>query len=169
MTTSEEIVTVHDLILDGEGETHHSRKRGSSRALDQARPGGRRAARDQYLGCNATDSPSCNHGGGIYNEGTLNFVDGGFLDNSADGSGGVFYNAGTLTLSNSGMSGNHANSGIGVSNSGTASLANVTVLGDGTTRGSGIANGDDATLVVADSVVTHCVGGGITNGGMMPR
>lgn len=167
VTTSEEIVTVHDLILDGEGELTIDGN-GDHRVLSIRRAQAVVELRGISIsGGNATESPPWNDGGGIYNEGTLTFVDGGFLDNSADGSGGAIHNAGTLTLSNSGMSGNHANSGIGVSNSGTASLANVTVLGDGTTRGSGIANGDDATLVVADSVVTHCVGGGITNGGMM--
>ena len=168
VTTTKELVTVHDLVLDGEGELTIDGN-GDHRVLSI-----RRAEAVVELhgiavsGGNATDSPPWNDGGGIYNQGTLTFIDGDFLDNSADGSGGAIHNAGTLTLSNSNMAGNRANGGIGISNTGAADLTNVTVLGDGTTRGSGVSNGDSMRRwSLTDSVVTHCVGGGITNGGML--
>jgi len=124
------------------------------------------------------------HGGGIFNEGSLTVTNCTFSGNSSTaGNGGAIYSSGSLTVSNSTFSSNHvADYGGGGAifiYSGTASVSNSTfyanaALGDGAGgggNGGGIFNGGTLSLVnvtiSANSVAGTGNGGGIFNNGTL--
>jgi hypothetical protein len=64
--------------------------------------------------CEVTENSAANHGGGIYNGGTMALINTNVTDNTAISAGGGIYNYATLTLKeNSGVTGNHAQFGPG--------------------------------------------------------
>ena len=117
-----------------------------------------------------------NHGGGIYNAGTLNLSNCTFSGNSVfsgnsftNGGGGIV-NTGTLNISNSTFSGNSANYGGSIDNAGTLNIRNSTFSGNSATvyGGGSIYNG--GTLNLSNSTFSGnsaSYGGGIENGGTL--
>jgi uncharacterized repeat protein (TIGR01451 family)/CSLREA domain-containing protein len=113
------------------------------------------------------------HGGGIYNAGTLTLTDSTVSGNNAYLGGGI-YNAGTLTLVNSTVRGSTAEQGGGIYNdAGSVQLTSSTVEDNmALSDGGGIANVGAGVggVTLADSIVSGNVatyGGGIHNAGAL--
>ena len=113
------------------------------------------------------------HGGGIYNAGTLTVRDSAISGNSAYLGGGIF-NTGTLTLTHVTVSSNSAEQGGGIDNdAGTMELINTTISDNqATSGGGGIANVGGAAAsasltnsTIRDNSASH--GGGLSNDGTM--
>lgn len=96
-----------------------------------------------------------NHGGAIFNRGTVTVNNSTFSGNNGD-YGGAIYNLyrATLTVNNSTFSGNNASTGGGIANSaGTATVNNSTFSGNtANQRGGGIYNAPSSTLTLARSL-----------------
>jgi len=109
------------------------------------------------------------HGGGIYNVGTLTLTNSTVNGSNAYLGGGI-YNTGTLTLTNSIVSDNSAEHGGGIDNdSGTVELINSIVSDNSAEHGGGIDN-DSGTVELINSTVSGNsadYGGGIYNDGML--
>jgi len=139
-----------------------------------------------------SDGYDTNHGGGIYNMGTLTITNSTFSGNSArDYSGGGIYNDGTLTIANSNFSSNYAPHGGGILHHSSSMLTitgsnfsnNNAILGGGIfnvgssiptmltvtsshftdNTGGGIYNAPFVTLDIKDSTFTDNTDGGIIN------
>lgn len=77
------------------------------------------------------------HGGGIYNSGTLTLNNITISGNSANGAGGGILNKNTLTVNATSISGNSAYSGGGISNERVMVLTNTTINGNSAGQGGG--------------------------------
>jgi len=139
---------------------------------------GNNASRVFYIGVGATVTISGltiangdaggDHGGGIYNDGTLILNNCTVSSNTANAGGGI-YNDGTLTLNNCTVSGNIAFVGGGIYNEDTITLNNSTVSGNTAAfYGGGIWNEYTLTLnncTVSGNTAAYYYGGGIYNNG----
>ncbi|MDR2172803.1 MAG: hypothetical protein LBE32_01125, partial [Burkholderiales bacterium] len=101
-----------------------------------------------------------NNGGGIYNTGTLTLIGSTVWNNetASNVGGGGIYSSGTLTLANSTVSGNSSNNtGGGIYNTGTLTLLNATVAGN--SGGGDIHNtAASSDFRVANTIVQTCSG-----------
>jgi hypothetical protein len=111
-------------------------------------------------------------GGGIYNDGVMNFRTGSLAGNLSRGGGGL-YNSGNANIENVSLENNSANSGSGggIYNGGTLTLLNSTIKGRtgdiaGAVRGGGLYN--DGFLVITNVTLSgnkaSSYGGGLYNG-----
>ena len=124
-----------------------------------------------------TNAYSTNHGGGIFNGGTLTLTNCTLSGNSVvvghPGGGGIYNNGGTLTLNQCILLGNSAAfEGGGIDNIGTLTMNQCTLSGNilhyGSSRGGGIYNEGTATLNQCTlSGSGALLGGGIYNDGLL--
>ena len=96
----------------------------------------------------ATDSPTRNSGGGIFNAGTLTLQDAGIVQSSAGAEGSGLDNQGTATIRDSLISENEGGggNGVGIFNVGTLNLSDTTISDNFGGNGAGIFNRGDVTV-----------------------
>ena len=99
-------------------------------------------------------------GGGIYNEGTADFISCAFSSNVSSNDGGGVFNIGTMSLINTAISGNEAGpfsdeEGGGIYNRGNLSSINTSIAGNRADNGGGIFNHTDGTLEITNTIIAN--------------
>lgn len=92
-------------------------------------------------------------GGGIYNGGTLSFINSNVVGCNAGSDGGGIANFGTLYLTNSTITSNTAYSGAGIYNLGTLRAANSTITANSGFDKAGIEAGGGATTIAGNTII----------------
>ena len=109
-------------------------------------------------------------GGGIYNSGTLHFLNTALRESSADTGGGI-YSTGTLTVSGSTLSENSADTGGGIYSTGPLTVGNSTLSKNVASSKRGGAIYSSGRLTVAGSAILGNMafdeGGGISSEGTL--
>jgi hypothetical protein len=111
--------------------------------------------RAALTGLTIRDGASDDHGGGIFNQGTLTVSNATLSGNSAFTGGGGIFNQGTLTVSNTIISGNdtYEHGAGGIENLGSLTLTNCTVAGN--------------TCILSGVTSSECSVGAIRNSGTL--
>ena len=111
----------------------------------------------QYGNCDGWCANAGEHGGGIYNAGTLSVKNSIVSYNIAAWEGGGIYSAvkGRLTIANSSITNNRADfSGGGISSASSATVSNSKIFSNGSlSYGGGISNGEGGRLTLNNSTL----------------
>jgi len=105
------------------------------------------------------------HGGGVYNNGTLDVINSIIIDNTASYGGGIYNDNGVLNVNNSDISYNKTDfgDGGGISNHGTLNIIRSSIFGNIASFGGGISS--SGALNTLNSIISHNIasdaGGGL--------